>query len=1627
MDSEPVNVQTAYDPERRRRKSPPQKTHPPCPPVWQLNTTECESAPQPSREPDLRSTLSRPKASETVLPLHTSAPMKAAPLEVIEATTASPEKAFDVKAAMDRVKIRARLATEPGITIFTLNMGGLRSPYKKESLRALAHHLQFTIGVITETHLLDPEVDALQIPNYRIIDKKGSSKFLGGVLILVRTTTSCRKFTRPIQPVNSIDTCSMVLHPTGAEDYAIQITGIYIPPSAKIDGDNLNPLLHPDCRARTPEGEITSHLLIGDFNPNCWAENAEIQYQEWIIGHGLWELADPHLPTFATGSSLDKILLSPGRDIPEEWLSPLNPTTQDEDLSPLARPFYPAEIFPEPWIDNHHPLRITLSGKQEEDSQPWRTLQINNLTQPEWVEKNQQFQEYWEGCKASAVIAIQQNNPTRLLDLITKGLQRIFTIRRKDPAKDRLVPRPAPLLTFCKRHLKHPDYPMLISAIQRNDSKATNRVMCNMTRDGWRSYLAETHPSNTSAFFRYLAKEDGRVSRQEIYSCMAPLLDSSGTRHFDGTQKCELLARHFGAKLGTPNHPQSVAFPMRAGAGIKKSLHRLTKPRNAPLPKPPIPGNLKPEDFKPFSAVEVYRAIHGLQKRKAPGPDGYMAEIYQNLPDTLPPLKDLFNLILTTGSIPLPMLKLHIVPLDKPQKNPEECGSKRPISLLNILSKALESLVLLRMVNSAGMEIDGRQYAYRSNRGTETHLTEVLNFIQAAKQRNERVYLAAVDVDSAFDSVSHLQLTQTVVDRGVDPHICRYIWTWLTKRLFSVRLSSPTGRHFSSLHPIGRGVPQGGILSPYLWLLHIDKLFREVESRRAQHTPRLPLSPTQFLDSLYADDILCAIASKDPEILARASHISAEAYKDGLKTLGLATTEPKSENFLMDTQRSECAPFKRAADPPADPLGRNAEDRPDSHMASSPASDGTPNESLPLTTEAAMESSRWSNAPLPYKQVQKIKVLGVILDPSLSFEDHFTRIMDKAKVRMGVLAKLSGSKWGLETRMLRLTGQALIISLVRYGYILTGSGLSNLRMSQLNTRLLNILARKIVGTGPSARLPVLFSLAGILNSQNLYVQQCAESLNLILRATDSSAQDKLTRQLLTIYAMPSWISKPQEMDPSTLTHPLIGRLRYLDYDVAESWMIQTLPACPMLPSKYWVRSVYHSDAKEIVSRPNLQALMYTFSQASSWTDVAIQVLTASGWRPDCSEEMQIDTTKILPPQPQEEKINIVETEPIFDSAPSSELIGDNAGEERCELYISASAFFQNGVGASIAWIQPPMTVPSIQVWGLGVDFVSSEPPAFILEASILHALNIVHTLLQESPATSPTSILITAGSFRTNMALADWQRTGTFTLKSAAAPEIAKIWHQLNATLQCPLRLRAVPRDFHTGSDPWDSSEGVIIKMAAKRFYEQGVPPARERWGDQIARIPWTTEELKKHLKRKYREDERTAIELLAMENSIASANYCKLGLNRALLKETLRRLQHNRRRQVVFANIICATRFKFFDETGTLLNVKCPLGCGEIDSLEHLIKCACLQDPDPAATFEDKANYLRTMAVEATKNCPILPTPIPPSPPPSAIEAGEISLDETPSPDPLGASPSSPFSDPWSLEFEFDRDPPES
>ena len=168
-----------------------------------------------------------------------------------------------------------------------------------------------------------------------------------------------------------------------------------------------------------------------------------------------------------------------------------------------------------------------------------------------------------------------------------------------------------------------------------------------------------------------------------------------------------------------------------------------------------------------------------------------------------------------------------------------------------------------------------------------------------------------------------------------------------------------------------------------------------------------------------------------------------------------------------------------------------------------------------------------------------------------------------------------------------------------------------------------------------------------------------------------------------------------------------------------------------------------------------------------------------------------------------------------------------------------------------------------------------------------------------------------------------------------------------------------------------------------------------------------------------YREDESFAIGLLATEGSVASFNYSQMGLNRALLKSVFRALQTCRRQQVVFAQIICATKYKYFDTNGTLREVDCPNKCGAADSFTHMLSCYGLGTPNPTWDFEDWTSFFRRMAIITTRNCPMLPVPKSQL---GDAEAEEIELSMEGPSNVMVASEAGALTDTDSFVLEFDN-----
>ena len=181
-----------------------------------------------------------------------------------------------------------------------------------------------------------------------------------------------------------------------------------------------------------------------------------------------------------------------------------------------------------------------------------------------------------------------------------------------------------------------------------------------------------------------MARVEGRKPRRNVYPCRPPLLDPNGQRHFTGQEKCNVLADFFATKLQDPTNPPLSKGALAAMGNDKTRRRRLRQTGKLP----------------PVVGVEVRKAVAMMAKKKAAGDDGLVAELFQNLSRLIKPVVRLFNLILQNGGIPHQMLRVVMIPLEKSHKDPEQCESKRPTSLISVLAKILEAATLRRMIGA---------------------------------------------------------------------------------------------------------------------------------------------------------------------------------------------------------------------------------------------------------------------------------------------------------------------------------------------------------------------------------------------------------------------------------------------------------------------------------------------------------------------------------------------------------------------------------------------------------------------------------------------------------------------------------------------------------------------------------------------------------------------------------------------------------------------------------------------------------------------------------------------------------------------------------------------------------------
>ena len=112
---------------------------------------------------------------------------------------------------------------------------------------------------------------------------------------------------------------------------------------------------------------------------------------------------------------------------------------------------------------------------------------------------------------------------------------------------------------------------------------------------------------------------------------------------------------------------------------------------------------------------------------------------------------------------------------------------------------------------------------------------------------NSKVHCMMIDASQAFDKVHYVKLFELLLEKGLCPIVARFLATMYTQQQLRVKW----GSHLSHSFRVKNGVKQGGVLSPILFSVYMDKLLNLLE--KSGYGCYIG---TMFLGALgYADDV----------------------------------------------------------------------------------------------------------------------------------------------------------------------------------------------------------------------------------------------------------------------------------------------------------------------------------------------------------------------------------------------------------------------------------------------------------------------------------------------------------------------------------------------------------------------------------------------------------------------------------------------------------------------------------------------------------------------------------------------------------------------------------------------------
>lgn len=455
--------------------------------------------------------------------------------------------------------------------------------------------------------------------------------------------------------------------------------------------------------------------------------------------------------------------------------------------------------------------------------------------------------------------------------------------------------------------------------------------------------------------------------------------------------------------------------------------------------------NTKLSQFAAPDASKIKVIIDHLENGKAPGWDGLRAEtLKQNACFYAKMLEHLVKLIFTSGQYPDELKKAAVVLIHK-AGSPEDVSNYRPISLLSVLNKIVEEILVVQLKehlerNSLLVE---HQYGFRTGRGTQQAICSLQTCIQETLENNEHSLVVFLDYSRAFDTIPRKRLLAKLASMGVEDKALELISSYLHQRTQCIKVDHGTSDEIA----VDYGVPQGGTIAPILFTVYINDLLYS----REPYEHRIG----------YADDT-CIVFRFKNEVCRKSIEKTLQQVQKWSSVNGLVLNHKKSKYITFGNQLRRFRDAIRVHD----------------HELS--------------TNEAECSCPQIEN-------VTEINYLGVVIDERLTWTPHVEKLKPKLRAALACISKIRKS---LSLGTIKMIYRALFESHLRYGLLAYGAAFPSVLMP-LET-LQNVCLRSMLRAHPMESAETLYTRANTLPLKKIYLE--AILLNFSIRESSLGAQ-----------------------------------------------------------------------------------------------------------------------------------------------------------------------------------------------------------------------------------------------------------------------------------------------------------------------------------------------------------------------------------------------------------------------------------------------------------------------------------------------------------------------------------------